>query len=126
MIIDDVTSQLASWGLNRLMAQQAITAQNIANANVKGYQAMTLDFSAQVDALKNSVSEDVIMQNLASMRNHQPQAQVINSDIFGEKAVELDEEIAASTANTLQYQALVESLNKHFGLMQLAITGRTS
>ena len=39
-------------------------------------------------------------------------------------AINLDEEVADMASANLKYQALTESLNRHFGLMRLAVAGR--
>jgi flagellar basal body rod protein FlgB len=40
-------------------------------------------------------------------------------------SINLDEEVADMASANLKYQALTESLNRHFGLMHLAISGRS-
>jgi flagellar basal body rod protein FlgB len=39
--------------------------------------------------------------------------------------VQLDEQVGDMVAASLNYQSLSEALSRHFGLMRLAVTGRS-
>ena len=123
MVVDDVTIDLAKWGLNAIQAQQAVTAKNIANANVKGYQAQKADFSSQLETLRNQSSAVDLQAALDDMTN---EISVISesSDVFEDQGVQLDKEIAKSTEQSLKYQTLIQGLNHHFGMMKIPISGR--
>lgn len=123
MVVDDVTIDLANWGLNAIKAQQTVTAKNIANANVKGYQAQKADFSSQLEILRSQTNASDLQSALNDMAN---EINVISetADVFSDQGVQLDKEIAKSTEQSLKYQALIQGLNHHFGMMKIAISGR--
>lgn len=123
MVVEDVTIDLAKWSLNAIQAQQAVTAKNIANANVKGYQTQKADFSAQLETLRSQGSASDLQ---AALNNMSSEIDIIseNPDVFDDQGVQLDREIAKSTEQSLKYQTLIQGLNHHFGMMKIAISGR--
>ena len=110
--IDPAILQLVSRALDAgAMRHQAI-AQNIANANVAGAKAMRVQFEellggvqAEVAAGRGFKPEDV------------PAPQIVTTD----KPIALDEEMAALSSNSLQYQALLKAMSRQLGILSVAV-----
>lgn len=123
---NDITTEAVrlSLAMNQLRAENA--SQNIARAGTPGAQATRLDFARSQNLLSAAAiaggdNEAGLLDALARAAG-EPTAST-QVDVAG-TAINLDEEVADMSASSLEYQALTESLSRHFGLMRLAITGR--
>lgn len=123
---NDITTEAVrlSLAMNQLRAENA--SQNIARAGTPGAQATRLDFARSQNLLSAAAiagddNEASLLDALARAAG-EPTASA-QVDVAG-TPINLDEEVADMSASSLEYQALTESLSRHFGLMRLAITGR--
>ena len=99
----DITIDLISLALDASLMRQTAIAENIANVNTKGYQAMAVDFEKQLSE--------------GNLDNVKPVYDYIDAPIS------LDEQIASSVQNATQYRALIKGLNHKFAIMKLAVQG---
>lgn len=122
----DITTEAVrlAMSMNQMRAEYA--SQNISKSNTPGAKAVHLDFAHTQGLLEQVVSlsgvdKDSLLGALS---------QAASAPAFAEKvdafsgAINLDEEVADMASANLKYQALTESLNRHFGLMRLAVAGR--
>lgn len=110
MIVDN-TVELVSLALDAALMRQTAIANNIANANTQGYQAIQVSFEEQLDQL--SPTED----------HH------INIKPIYEQSgvpVQLDEQISMSVQNATQYRALIKGVNHQLAIMALAVHGNNA
>jgi flagellar basal-body rod protein FlgB len=111
-----------SLDLHEMRARNAST--NIANAGKPGAAARQLDFAAVESALRNAAASTDASEAgrwLAAAREALDGVSP-TSDGTG---VQLDHEVADMADAGLAYQALTEALGRQFGLMRIAIAGRT-
>ena len=122
----DITTEAVrlAMSMNQIRAEYA--SQNISKSNTPGAKAVHLDFSHTQGLLEQVVSlSGVDKDSLLGVL-----AKAASTPSFTEKAdafsgaINLDEEVADMASANLKYQALTESLNRHFGLMRLAVAGR--
>jgi len=123
---NDLTTEAVrlAMSMNQLRAEYA--SQNIAKASTPGAQATRLDFGFSQGLLEQatqvSSSGDTGLLDALANASAQPQSGE-RLDAPG-STINLDEEVADMVSANLKFQTLTESLNRHFGLMRLAITGR--
>lgn len=122
----DLTAQAVrlALGINTLRAESA--SRNIAQASTPGAHAERLDFARSQGLLAQAAAgpadSEASLARAIAQAIQTPATQAGNASDAG---INLDEQVADMASATLQYQALTESLNRHFGLMRLAITGRS-
>ncbi len=122
----DITTEAVrlALGVQQLRAEYA--AQNIARANTPGAQAVRLDFNASQSLLTQAaaapVGQDASVS--AALSVAADQLRPVEQLQAPGTPIQLDEEVANLASANLDYQALSESLSRHFGLMRLAITGK--
>jgi flagellar basal body rod protein FlgB len=110
--------------MNQLRAEYA--GQNIARANLPGAQAVRLDFGVSQSLLSQAAN----VHGNGDRTLFEAMSVAADSAQHGERMdaagtpIQLDEEVADMAAANLNYQALSESLSRHFGLMRLAVTGK--
>lgn len=120
--IERITTAALSLALDAATMRQQAIAANIANADVPGYQPVTVDFESQLDTAQRALDEGgrIDMNMLADVS-----PRVVNelslqpSDLS--PRVTLDMQMAQLAQNGVQYQALTTALNKQFALMSLAV-----
>jgi flagellar basal body rod protein FlgB len=109
-------------GLQQLRAE--VASNNIARANLPGFQAQRLEMGNAQAMLRQAASAGPAgFQQLASLSAAGIAPVVADDSAAGAQP---DVQVAEMVAASLDYQALAESLNRHFGLMRLAVTGRSS
>lgn len=123
---NDLTTEAVrlAMSMNQLRAEYA--SQNIAKAGTPGAQAARLDFGLSQGLLEQAAKTSIagqgdLLEALASAESQPMSSEYLEAP---GSAINLDEEVADMASANLKYQTLTESLNRHFGLMRLAITGR--
>jgi len=123
---NDITTEAVrlAMSMNQLRAEYA--SQNIAKASTPGAQATRLDFGFSQGLLEqaaqvSSSGERGLLDALTDAAAQPPSGEHLDAP---GSTINLDEEVADMVSANLKYQTLTESLNRHFGLMHLAITGR--
>lgn len=122
----DITTEAVrlAMSMNQIRAEYA--SQNISNANTPGAKAVHLDFAHSQGLLEQVISASSADQGslLGALSD------AASTPMFSEEvdafsgSINLDEEVADMASANLKYTALTESLNRHFGLMRLAVAGR--
>jgi flagellar basal-body rod protein FlgB len=120
---NDITTEAIRLALQMNQLRAEFASQNISRASTAGALATQLDFGASqglLDAAAGAHGEAPgLAMAIADAADHaQPRA-------HAGAAINLDEEVADMTTANLKFQSLTESLSRRFGLMRLAITGRT-
>ena len=111
--IDPATLQLVSRALDAGALRHQAIAQNIANANVAGAKATRVQF----EELLGQVPGDVAAGR--SFRAEDVPAPRAQQDASGH-AISLDEEMAAMSSNSLQYQALLKAMSRELSILSIA------
>ena len=117
--MDDFTLNLIKFGLDIQSTKQSVAAQNIARADKN--ERMTVDFSAYLEQL-DFLSKDkkhAFLQVFNSNAENLTAAIETQTDT----AVNIEAEHADSTKAMLEYQALVEALNRRLSIRSLVIGG---
>ena len=116
-IIDGNTTALLSLALDAAGMRQQAIAQNIANANTPAYQRLGVSFESRLAAARDSEGRPAL-PSLADLSNFRPAFEYVRG---GDSGVALDMEVADLSENALHQHALLKALNKHLGLISLAI-----
>jgi len=110
--IDPATLQLVSRALDAGALRHQAIAQNIANANVAGAKATRVQF----EELLGDIPAD-----LAAGRGFKADAVPVPQVVaIADRSIALDEEMAALSSNSLQYQALLKALSRQLSILSLA------
>jgi flagellar basal body rod protein FlgB len=121
---NDLTTEAVRLAMSMSQLQAEYASQNIGRAGTPGAQATRLDFSRSVGLLQQAAGAGAdagaLLPVLADAAANPASVDVATH----EAGIDLDEQVADMATANLKFQALAESLNRHFGLMRLAITGR--
>jgi len=119
--IESITTAALGLALDVASQRQQVIAANIANANTVGYVPQRLSFEDQLDDVRRGLQagKSLDAYALATMQPHL--TSVVDANGQAEK-VQLDEEVAALSQNSVQYQALIKGLNRHMSILNIAVT----
>jgi flagellar basal-body rod protein FlgB len=115
-IIDGQASALVKLALDATGMRQQALATNIANAGTPGYERMSVNFEAQLAALKDADGR-MPAGALASLAQVRPAFEFAPAGA----PIALDMEVAELSENSLHHQALLKALTKQYALIGLAI-----
>ena len=123
---NDLTLQAVRLAMSMSQVRADFASQNIAQASTPGAQAARVDFGRSQGLLEQAIggassNEQGLLVSLSEAALRPASSE--HRDAPG-TAINLDEEVADMASANLKYTALTESLNRHFGLMRLAISGR--
>jgi flagellar basal-body rod protein FlgB len=110
--VDDLTISAVHTALRGIVQRQRVTADNIANVETPGFTAKRVSFE---DSLRSAI------------RGGSPTSARVAVEDSGDAAnlngnnVQIDDETMSLIDSGLQYQLMVEALNKKFGLLRTAI-----
>ena len=118
--IESITSAKIGLALDAAVLRQQAIASNIANVNTEGYVPMRLSFASQLEQLQADFSNNSFSagQMFAPKLELEP---VLDRDGNPAK-VELDAEVVAMAHNSVQYQALLKGLSRHYSIMSTAVS----
>ncbi len=109
-------------GLQQLRAELA--SNNVARAGTPGARAQTADFAQLEGLLKaygsGNASSAALSDGLRALSALKPHDATVEASALG-----LDTQVAEMSAASMNYQTLGEVLSRQFGLMRLAVTGRS-
>lgn len=109
-------------GLQQLRAE--VASSNIARANTPGFQPQRVDGEHALSLLRQIAAADArTLPSLGMPNLAVSQAATVVADP-SLAAGHADVQVAEMVSAGLEYQALSESLSRHFGLMRLALSGR--
>jgi flagellar basal-body rod protein FlgB len=121
----DLTTQAVRLALGISQLRADVASRNIANASTPGAQAAHVDFARSQGLLEQAAagrgSETSLLQAMAEATARPGGVERLDAPGI---AINLDEQVADMSTASLEFQSLTESLNRHFGLMRLAINGR--
>jgi len=117
--IDAITTATLALALDAASLRQQAIATNIANHATAGYVPLKLDFAAQMDEVRKSLSSKGIVDPAALAAVRLRLEPVL--DAQGQPAkVQLDAQMADMAQNSLHFQALAKALNKHMAILSSA------
>lgn len=106
-----------AMGMQELRAH--VAGLNVANAGLQDARAQRVDFAAMQSALEAAAAgREVPLEHMID-----EVARTRPTDAG--TPIRLDEQVGEMVAAGLAYQALGEALSRHYGLMRLAVTGRS-
>lgn len=122
----DPTTQSLRLAMGMSLAQAEVASSNIARASTDGALADAPDFGAALGLLEQAVragdgADASLARAIDAAAASMPGAGVVHTT----HAINLDEQVADLAGANLRYQTLSESMSRHFGLLRLAITGRS-
>jgi flagellar basal-body rod protein FlgB len=116
-----ITSTQLGLALDAATLRQQVIATNIANVNTEAYAPMRLSFASQMEQLE-VVSKNMQGRGGSTNAFLPPLRLETLTDANGMPAkVELDGEVAAMAHNSIQYQALVRGLMRHYSILNTAV-----
>jgi flagellar basal-body rod protein FlgB len=107
----DVSAALIMKVLDGLSARSVATAQNVANANTRGYRPVRVSFEQAL--------AEAAQRGPEAVRQVEPH---FETTAAGE-AMRLDLEMAAASSTAGRYGALIELLNRQLQLRAIAVKG---
>lgn len=110
--IDPATLQLVQRALDAGALRHQAIAQNIANASVPGAKPLHVQFESLLGPVRAELAAGRPLQAVdipSPFLQTDPTA-----------TIELDEQMAALSSNSLQYQALLKALSKELGILAIA------
>lgn len=120
----DLTVDAVRMALNLNQLKAEVTSWNIVNASAADAPMFVVEQSA-TDALLLAAAgqpNQSVRDELAAPSS--PTMAVVHEQYAADRP-SLDQLVADSVSAGMNYQALTESLSRHFGLMRLAINGRS-
>lgn len=119
----DITTEAIRLALGVHELQARIASVNVANAGRTHARAMRADFG-QMQAALTQASRAASGDSLANLAQAEAALRALSPEA-GTESISADEEIGDMVTAAVQYQTLTEALSRHFGMMRLAITGRS-
>lgn len=113
-LIDPATLQLVSKSLDASALRHQAIAQNIANASVPGAKAVRVQFEELLGSLRAELDAGHSIKAEAV-----PTARLVTD--ASEHPISLDQEMAALSSNSMQYQALLRAMSRHLGILSVAL-----
>ena len=118
--IESVTTSAIGLALDAVLLRQQAVMANIANADAEGYTPVRVSFEEQLDEARRSLQGSGSIDP-AALSGVIPQLVAVDAG-SGDGKVQLDVEMTKLSDNTVRYQALIKSLNRHFANMNTAVT----
>lgn len=118
-LFDTNSFRIAEQGLDLLVKQQQIIAQNIANQDTPEYKAKYLYFAGVL-------KEQMDKQGVSTGKKRLELASVIHTDETTKDQpdgnnVDADTQSALFAKNAIQYEALINQINSEFTMMRTAM-----
>ena len=116
MQIDSVSiKDLYQAHLDFSLQRARLACENLASTEAAGYQAQRLERAEFYQQLQAVLNSEEPAQSLSELNV---------SPTTLEGPIRADEQIAELVAASTEFQALLETLNRHTGLMKLAMSSR--
>lgn len=122
--MSDLTVDAVRMALNLNQLKAEVTGWNIVNASAADAPMFVIDQSATDALLAAAVNAPSYATRDALASPSSPTMAVVHEQYTAERP-SLDQLVADSVSAGMNYQVLTESLSRHFGLMRLAISGRS-
>ncbi len=111
--IEPATLQLIQRALDAGALRHQAIAQNIANASVPGARPVQVQFEALLGPVRADLAAGRPLQAT------DVPSPVLQTDAT--QTIVLDEQMAALSSNSLQYQALLKALSRELGILSIAV-----
>lgn len=121
----DITVEAVRLALGVQQLRAEVASSNIAGASTPGFQASRVELGGAQALLRQAASAGSgpgLFETLSAL-SASDLAPVVADDSLA--ATQPDTQVSEMVAASLEFQSLSESLNRHFGLMRLAVTGRS-
>lgn len=119
-LIESTTVALVSLALDGSTLRHQAIAHNIANANTPGFRPVAVSFEDKLAEAREALSRDP-EHALAAMDGFRPTMELLPPNALGDSSVALDMEVAKLSENTMQHEALLKALTRHFSILKTAI-----
>jgi flagellar basal-body rod protein FlgB len=100
------------------LLQQQVLASNIANANTPGFTPSTVDFQS---ALAQAFTQGSPAPSQIQSLSFQPQIDATGTEQMDGNGVDVNQQMAALSENTLDYQALESVMGTRMSILKTAI-----
>lgn len=117
--IEALTTAALSIALDAASLRQQTFASNIANANALDYVPQRVSFESQLEELRRGLAGSGRL-DASALREVTPRVEQALDARGLPTQVQLDVEAAGMARNTVQYQALVTGLSRHFAILSMA------
>ena len=111
--IEPATLQLVQRALDAGALRHQAIAQNIANASVPGARPVHVQFESLLGQIRADLAAGRPLQ-----ASDIPSPQLQND---ATATIALDEQMAALSSNSLQYQALLKAVSRELGILSIAV-----
>lgn len=118
LAIENNLSAIVSVALDATTMRHQAIAQNIANVNTPGYQAIGVSFAERLGQARADSAAGMRL-NGATLAQLRPVIEPLETHAG---AVSLETEIARLSENTLQHQTLLKMLSRHYAILGAAIS----
>jgi flagellar basal-body rod protein FlgB len=118
--IEGNTKVLIGMALDATSMRQQAIAQNIANVNTPGYQALDVSFEDQLSDVREMLEQGHGVTSSA-LAGHRPSMVLADPTGANGSGVSLEMELAKLSENTLHQQVLLKMLNTHYAVMNSAM-----
>lgn len=119
----DLTTESVRLAMHVAQSRAEVSGNNISAAGTPNARAVRVDSAFASRLLSSAVTGDDNADLAASIRKLSDEHGSVSLRT-DESPVNLDEQVAELSSANLEYTALVDVLNRRFGLMRLAISGR--
>lgn len=120
-LIESNTTALLSLALEATTMRQQAIAHNIANANSPNYTPIDVRFDEKFSELRTQLKDGNNTMPV-SLDDYRPTFEKAAANSVDAAPVALDREMVKLSENVLHHQALLKMLNKHFTILNMAVT----
>jgi flagellar basal-body rod protein FlgB len=119
-IFDRTVSQIQDR-LNLVSQSHKLVSHNLANANTPGYQAKDISFKGLLHESLGEQRVHLAKSNQRHIAPHGFSSSAISAEVEEKGPVSLEQEMMKLARNSIEYQYMVNLLNKKFTNLKLAI-----
>lgn len=123
MASSELVIDVISWAMRLEQTKADVASRNIATANIPGAHPMRVDFTSQINLIKNAVYTGSDADSVANLM-HQPFSTTESKNVGIGGGVQLDSEVADLTSAELRYKTLAEALSRQLSLLTIAASGK--
>lgn len=118
--LEAITTATLALALEAASRRHAVLASNIANAQTEGYQPLQVAFESQLEEARQLLRERGSVDAAALSGIRIELAPLL--DAQGRTApLQIDAQMAEMSRNAVQFQALLQGLSRHFGILAAAV-----
>ena len=118
-VVHTMTTRVISLALDAAAMRQQAHALNIARAGVAGQPSLQVNFEAQLERARSSLEREGRVSG-DSLAGVSPRLEALPA-MADQDMPQLDTETLRLAQNTVQFQALLRGLERHFGMLAQAV-----